>query len=168
MSDIRMKAWHIQNFIEVEDDIQVVPLSCASEFINKLKSDQCKFCVVRGDIEKCKATDCSIHENWYSLEQKKSIESLEKRVKELDYELIERAECDDIEFNENEILKAENKRLLGYIETLAICIEKYGRDKPLNYTQDYDGSYLGPTTERVKSDLDEYVLPLTKTDNRES
>lgn len=52
-------------------------------------SDQCKFCVVRGDIEKCKATDCSIHENWYSLEQKKSIESLEKRVKELDDRLLD-------------------------------------------------------------------------------
>lgn len=29
-------------------------------------SDQCKFCLVRGDIDKCLQTDCSHHENWIS------------------------------------------------------------------------------------------------------
>lgn len=27
--------------------------------------DQCKHCTSRGDINRCEATDCSIHETWY-------------------------------------------------------------------------------------------------------
>ena len=92
-------------------------------------SDECNFCVVRGDIENCKATDCSIHENWYSLEQKKSIESLEKRVKELDDRLLDKQKANKALFSiydesevENNLLKdkvkelqAENERLGGLI-----------------------------------------------------
>jgi hypothetical protein len=129
MSDIRMKAWHIQNLIEVEDDIQVVPLSCASEFINKLKSDQCKFCVVRGDIEKCKATDCSIHENWYSLEQKKSIESLEKRVKELE---------------------ADNKRKAKVLVDVRNLIERHDIDV---FGSNTDGKLEWPLSAEVIDDI---------------
>lgn len=29
-------------------------------------SDQCKHCTVRGDIEKCKATECFLHESWFA------------------------------------------------------------------------------------------------------
>lgn len=29
--------------------------------------DQCRHCELRGDIEKCAATECSVHENWYAV-----------------------------------------------------------------------------------------------------
>ena len=27
--------------------------------------DQCKNCVVRGDIKKCAATECAVHDSWF-------------------------------------------------------------------------------------------------------
>lgn len=32
-------------------------------------SDQCRHCIVRGDMIKCDETDCSIHESWYATEK---------------------------------------------------------------------------------------------------
>lgn len=37
-------------------------------------TDQCKNCVVSGDLEECKATECFHHENWYAVEQQKIID----------------------------------------------------------------------------------------------
>ena len=37
--------------------------------------DQCTHCIVRGDIDKCRATECSQHESWYT-------KSLEARLAE--------------------------------------------------------------------------------------
>lgn len=31
--------------------------------------DECRNCTVRGDIGKCRDTECSIHESWYALKQ---------------------------------------------------------------------------------------------------
>jgi len=44
-------------------------------------TDQCKHCELRGDIGKCKETECSHHENWYALEQQKRIKALENALK---------------------------------------------------------------------------------------
>ena len=45
-------------------------------------TDQCKHCTIRGDIEKCKATECFQHENWYAVQQQKIIDDLEGRIVE--------------------------------------------------------------------------------------
>jgi hypothetical protein len=36
-------------------------------------SDQCQFCVVRGDFKKCQETPCHHHENWYEIELNKRL-----------------------------------------------------------------------------------------------
>lgn len=42
-------------------------------------SDQCRNCIVRGDLEKCKETDdCSIHDSWYTQQLLAQIEYLKK------------------------------------------------------------------------------------------
>ena len=46
-------------------------------------SDQCKYCTLKGDIDKCKAAECFHHENWYAVEQQKIIDDLESRLVEL-------------------------------------------------------------------------------------
>jgi hypothetical protein len=42
----------------------------------KLMTDQCKHCTLRGDIKKCMAGECGIHENWHSKQLKEKIEIL--------------------------------------------------------------------------------------------
>ena len=37
--DIEMKAWHIQNLMDVNDDIQVVPMIDAREVVESLEDD---------------------------------------------------------------------------------------------------------------------------------
>jgi hypothetical protein len=37
--DIEMKAWHIQNLMDVDDDIQVVPMIDAREVVESLEAD---------------------------------------------------------------------------------------------------------------------------------
>lgn len=39
MSDLKMKAWHIENLIEAEPDAQVVLLCEAEELINRLRAE---------------------------------------------------------------------------------------------------------------------------------
>lgn len=39
-------------------------------------SDQCMHCVVRGDIDKCRVTDCGRHESWYALTLQSTIDQL--------------------------------------------------------------------------------------------
>lgn len=39
-------------------------------------SDQCKHCLIRGDIQTCQKADCFQHENWYALEMIKENERL--------------------------------------------------------------------------------------------
>ena len=43
-------------------------------------TDQCKHCDLRGDLKKCKSTDCFQHESWYAVEQQKVIEQLEAKI----------------------------------------------------------------------------------------
>jgi len=43
-------------------------------------SDQCKNCIVRGDYEKCIATECFKHESWIDMERIAMIENLQKLV----------------------------------------------------------------------------------------
>ena len=45
-----------------------------------MMSDQCKYCTLKGDIDKCKAAECFHHENWYAVEQQKIIDDLESRL----------------------------------------------------------------------------------------
>lgn len=127
-------------------------------------SDQCKFCVVRGDIEKCKATDCSIHENWYSLEQKKSIESLEKRVKELDDRLLDKQNANKALFSiydesevENNLLKdkvkeleADNKRKAKVLVDVRNLIERHDIDV---FGSNTDGKLEWPLSAEVIDDI---------------
>ena len=44
-------------------------------------SDQCRHCTLRGDIKKCKSTECFHHENWYAKEQQKLINELQEGLK---------------------------------------------------------------------------------------
>ena len=46
-------------------------------------TDQCKHCILRGDIEICKATECSHHENWYAVQQQSEIDQLKQQRDEL-------------------------------------------------------------------------------------
>lgn len=45
--------------------------------------DQCKHCIVRGDMNECLKTECAYHENWYALELKKRIEQQAKELEAL-------------------------------------------------------------------------------------
>ena len=51
-------------------------------------SDQCKNCVVRGDVEKCMLTICNQHESWVATVRMKRIEELEniQRIAQKDYD----------------------------------------------------------------------------------
>ena len=40
-------------------------------------TDQCKNCSAKGNLEKCKSTECFHHENWYAVEQQKKIDALQ-------------------------------------------------------------------------------------------
>jgi len=46
-------------------------------------TDQCKHCTLRGDIKKCKATECFNHENWYAVQQQSEIDQLKQQRDEL-------------------------------------------------------------------------------------
>ena len=41
-------------------------------------TDQCKHCDLKGNLSGCKEANCSQHENWYSIEQQKLIDELQK------------------------------------------------------------------------------------------
>lgn len=43
--------------------------------------DECTHCSCKGDIEKCRKTECNHHENWYSIEQQKEIRLLKEKIK---------------------------------------------------------------------------------------
>lgn len=45
-----------------------------------LMTDQCKTCVLRGNIKKCQESECWVHEGWYA-------EYLNNRVNELEQSL---------------------------------------------------------------------------------
>lgn len=40
-------------------------------------TDECKGCQVRGNLEACESTECSIHDSWYVRELKKSTKRLD-------------------------------------------------------------------------------------------
>lgn len=46
-------------------------------------NDQCKHCQMRGDIDRCRVTDCSIHETWYAKEQTVSLHHSIRLLKEV-------------------------------------------------------------------------------------
>ena len=46
-------------------------------------TDQCKHCILRGDIEICKATECFHHKNWYAVQQQSEIDQLKQQRDEL-------------------------------------------------------------------------------------
>lgn len=46
--------------------------------------DQCKYCVLRGDWDGCRATECNSHENWISIEMGRKIARLTAKNKELE------------------------------------------------------------------------------------
>ena len=43
--------------------------------------DQCRYCDIRGNVSKCKESECGHHDNWYS---KKLAEELEDAIHELE------------------------------------------------------------------------------------
>jgi hypothetical protein len=50
-------------------------------------SDQCVHCAVRGDLHKCRATECFQHENWYAVEMIKENKLLETELAEVKWRL---------------------------------------------------------------------------------
>jgi hypothetical protein len=59
-------------------------------------SDQCKFCDIRGNYEKCIKTECFHHENWINKIRIKKIKELEKKYQELAQHHNEKCTCLDI------------------------------------------------------------------------
>jgi len=52
-----------------------------------IEMDHCKHCTVRGDIEACKSTPCSNHDDWYSKQLAARISELENEIEDLGYQL---------------------------------------------------------------------------------
>ena len=44
--------------------------------------DQCKHCIVRGDIAACEQTDCDKHEYWYTKTLRARVARLEEALRE--------------------------------------------------------------------------------------
>ncbi len=42
--------------------------------------DQCTYCVLRGNYDECKVTDCSQHESWFGIETAKRLKDLEQQL----------------------------------------------------------------------------------------
>lgn len=40
-------------------------------------TDQCQHCRIKGDLKKCKETECFHRESWYAVEQQNKIEALQ-------------------------------------------------------------------------------------------
>jgi len=57
-------------------------------------TDQCKHCILRGDIEICKATECFHHDNWYAVQQQSEIDMLKQQRDELLAALKEAVDCE--------------------------------------------------------------------------
>ena len=51
-----------------------------------MMSDQCKHCVVKGDLKACEETECYQHENWYALQLKTEIDRLKVESETLENE----------------------------------------------------------------------------------
>lgn len=49
-------------------------------------SDQCRNCVVQGDLAKCLAMNCYQHENWIFVQLKADLDAKNARIKELESE----------------------------------------------------------------------------------
>jgi len=45
--------------------------------------DECKNCVVRGEMAACEKTTCSRHETWYALQLRARVARLEEALKEI-------------------------------------------------------------------------------------
>ena len=45
--------------------------------------DQCKHCIVRGDVAACEQTDCDKHEYWYTQTLRARVARLEEALMEL-------------------------------------------------------------------------------------
>lgn len=45
-------------------------------------TDQCKNCVVSGDMPKCLETECSHHDSWFAVELLKKIERQDKELEQ--------------------------------------------------------------------------------------
>ena len=50
-------------------------------------SDQCRNCVVCGDLKQCEETPCNHHDNWYPMQLKARIKELEDRRDDLEQTL---------------------------------------------------------------------------------
>jgi len=46
-------------------------------------TDQCKGCCIRGDIERCRSTDCFQHDNWYAVKQQQEIDQLKANFEDM-------------------------------------------------------------------------------------
>lgn len=45
--------------------------------------DQCKHCIVKGNIQLCKQTPCFHHETWYAETQESKIEELRSALRDM-------------------------------------------------------------------------------------
>ncbi len=50
-------------------------------------SDQCQYCTLRGNYERCINTSCSHHESWIDKVRIDKIKNLEKKLENLDNKL---------------------------------------------------------------------------------
>ena len=46
-----------------------------------MATDQCKHCMIRGDLQTCRNAECFQHENWYALEMIKENEHLRSIIR---------------------------------------------------------------------------------------
>lgn len=75
-------------------------------------TDQCKHCILRGDIEICKATECFHHENWYAIHQQGEMDKLKQqrdeladKVIDLESEIEARDERTDVQYHRSGVIR---------------------------------------------------------------
>lgn len=50
-------------------------------------TDQCKHCLARGNMDKCKILECELHDSWFTKKQQEEISMLRKEIANLRREL---------------------------------------------------------------------------------
>lgn len=110
--------------------------------------DQCKHCVVRGEIEKCQNTECGQHDSWYAQDRQQQINELTAMVEMLRDNIINPDSTDE----ENlEVLKLTQPQALNAIrvEVVEECAKLANR-KLRGITAECNG-YNKASTEIVQA-----------------
>jgi len=107
-------------------------------------TDQCRYCTLRGDIKKCKATECYHHENWYAIQQQSEIDQLKQqrdeladKVIDLESEIEARDKRTDIDYHRNSVIR----------ELLYLCDEEIAQLPP---GEDFGIEHLARAVNKLK------------------